>query len=188
LISNGSPEIWVDVDRDLRELREWVFSRIWPSRYLGLEHAFENFRRILQDFQNEFHKYSGKASDIFYTRKFYQIQEWDEEKYERLSNMHEFHVDLIMDLTLELTRAANYICDKVREHIDHSFRLNEGILLVESGPYINEEASWRHHKAIYRGEERTEFPYPGLSEFKKIRNKRDYSFGIGSSEDDPEFL
>ncbi len=186
LVSSGSPELWIDIDKDLKELKDWVFSRIWPLRYPRLENAFVNFRRVLQDLQNEFHKYSEKASDIYYTRKFYQIQEWDEEKYHRLGKKHEFHVDLIMDLTLELTRAGNYICDKVRQYIDPIFRLNEGLLIVESGPYMN--MSWRQHKAIYRGNERIEFPYPGLSEFKKIRKDRDYNFGIGISEDDPEFL
>ena len=185
LVSCDSPEIWIDVDTDLRKLREWIFSRIWPSRYPELEHAFENFRRILQDFQNEFHKHSEKAPDIYYTKKFYQIEEWNDEKYERLRKMYEFHVDLIMDLTLELTRAANYICDKVRQYIDYNFRLNEGIILVESGPYIDKGISWRQHKAIYRDGERTDIPYPGINEFKNIRSKRDYSFGIGSSEHDP---
>lgn len=186
LLAHGRPTIWKDVDKNLRELREWLFSRIWPGRYPDLEDAFENFRRVLQDFQNIFHEYSEEAPDIFYTRKFYQIDEWDEEKYERLGKKYEFHVDLVEDLTLELTRAGNYICDTVRYYIDPVFRLKEGLLIVESGPYM--DVSWRQHKIVYRGEERTRIPYPGLDEFKKIRNNRDYAFGLGTSEDDPKFL
>ena len=186
IFGSGLPTLLKDVDKNLRELREWIFSRIWPSRYSELEDAFENFRRVLQDFQNVFHEYSEETPEIYYTRKFYQISEWNEEKYERLGKRYEFHVDLVEDLMLELTRAANYICGKVRQYIDPIFRLNEGLLIVESGPYM--DMSWRQHKVMYRGEERISIPYPGLDEFKKIRNKRDYSFGIGSNEDDPEFL
>lgn len=186
LLSHGLPKIWKVVDNNLRELREWIFSRIWPARYPELEDAFENFRRVLQDFQNVFHEHSKEAPDLFYTDKFYQINEWNKKEYERLSKMHEFHVDIVMDLMLELTRAANYICDKVREYIDPVFRLDEGLLIVESGPYMSQ--SWRQHKVMYRGEERIRIPYPGIEEFKKIRNNRDYAFGIGTSEDDPQFL
>ena len=186
LLSHGLPKIWKVVDNNLRELREWIFSRIWPARYPELEDAFENFRRVLQDFQNVFHEHSKEAPDLFYTDKFYQINKWNKKEYERLSKMHAFHVDIVMDLMLELTRAANYICDKVREYIDPVFRLNEGLLIIESGPYMSQ--SWRQHKVMYRGEERIRIPYPGLEEFKKIRNNRDYAFGIGKSENDPKFL
>ena len=186
ILGGGQPKLWKDVDKSLSELRDWLFSRIWPSRYTELENAFENFRRVLQDFQNVFHEYSEEASDIYYTRKFYQIREWDEEKYEKLGKIYEFHVDLVEDLMLELTRAANYICDKVRQYIDPIFRLEEGMVLVESGPYM--DMSFRQHKVMYRGGERVNLPYPGLEEFKRIRNQRDYTFGVGSNPDDPEFL
>lgn len=186
IFGGGQPKLWKNVDEDLRELRDWIFSRIWPSRYPELEDAFENFRRILQNFQNVFHEYSAEAPEMFYTRKFYQISEWNEEKYEKLGKRYEFHVDLVEDLMLELTRGTNYICDIVRQYIDPVFRLNEGLILVESGPYM--DMSFRQHKVMYRGEERISILYPGINEFKKIRNKRDYSFGIGSDADDPEFL
>ncbi len=186
LLSHGQPKLPKYIDKDLYRLREWLFSRIWPNRYPELEDAFENFRRVLQDFQNVFHEYSEEAPELYYTKKIYHIDEWDEKKYQKLAKKYEFHVDLVEDLMLELTRAANYICDKVRQYIDPIFRLKEGLVIVESGPYM--DMSWRQHKVMYRGKERTRIPYPGLNEFKKIRNNRDYSFGIGTSEDDPKFL
>ena len=178
--------LWVEVDDSLSSLREWIFSRIWPKRYIEIEDAFENFRRVLQDFQNTFHRYSEKTNDIYWTRKFYQIREWDEEKYESLSREYLFHVKLVEDLILELTRAANFICDKARQFIDPSFRLKEGSLVVESGPYM--DTSWRTHRVEYRGEERVNIPYPGLEQFKKIRERRNISFGVGVDTKDPDFL
>jgi hypothetical protein len=186
LLSHDDPQLWVNLDVDLSYLRQWLFNRIWPKRYTDLEDAFENFRRILQDFQNTFHEYSEKAEGLLWTRKFYQIEEWDEDKYERLSRRYIFHVKLIQDLILELTRAANYICDKIRQFIDPSFRLKEGLIIVESGPYMN--MSWLTHRVEYRGDERSRIPYPGLEEFKRVRQQRDYCFGAGVSIEDPEFL
>lgn len=186
VLGSGQPRLRVDVADSFDALRNWLLSRIWPKRYDDLEYAFENFRRVLQDFQNTFHMHSKKANEIYFTEKFYQIREWNEEKYERLGNMYEFHVDLVMDLMMELTRAANYICDKIRKNINPTFRLKEGAILLVSGPYG--AFSWKTHRVEYRGEERTEIPYPGLESFKKVRAKRDYTFGIGDNAEDPEFL
>lgn len=186
ILGGDHPTLWVDVDDSLSSLREWTFSRMWPKRYPELESAFENFRRVLQDFQNTFHTYSEKTNDTYWTRKFYQIREWDEERYESLSREYIFHVKLVDDLILELTRAANYICDKVRQFIDQSFRLSEGLLLVESGPYM--DMSWRTYRVEYKGEERVRIPYPGLEEFKKIRKERNFCFGVGANTKDPDFL
>jgi len=185
ILGGDDPRLSVDVDKSLLNLREWIFSRIWPKRYPELEDAFENFRRVLQDFQNTFHKYSEESGDSLWTRKFYHIDEWNEKKYERLYREYVFHVKLVEDLLLELTRAANYICDKVRQVIDATFRLKEGILIVESGPYMY--MSWRQHRVEYRGEERVTIPYPGLDQFKRHRVNRDYSFGLGVNIDDPDF-
>ena len=90
------------------------------------------------------------------------------------------------DLFLELTRAANYICDKFREYINPTFRYEDGIIFVESGPYL--DLTWRRHRVEYRENERTDNPYPGLEEFKKVRNDRDFCFGIGINDEDPQFL
>jgi hypothetical protein len=85
----------------------------------------------------------------------------------------------VEDLMLELTRAANYVCDMVREYLFPSFRLKEGVLLVETGPFM--DFKHRIYRAEYRGPEKTEMPYPGLETFKKVRHTRDFSVGYGST-------
>ena len=76
---------------------------------------------------------------------------------------------------MELTRAANYVCDKIRERFFPTFRLKDCVLLVMHGPYM--DMSYRTSRCEYRGEERTDAPYPGLDEFKHLRAKRDHAFG-----------
>lgn len=187
VLGGGQPSILIERDAKLYELRDYLFSRIWPKRYPDLEAAFENFRKVLQDFQNTFHEYSKKVGDYGYeTEKFYQIREWDEERYEILARRFDFHVDLVQDLMLELTRAANYICDKIRKNVLPTYRVAEGLILAESGPHM--DLRFHTYRLEYRGDEREEIPYPGLERFKQIRETRDVHFGIGSSSEDPKFI
>ena len=188
ILGGGQPEMAKVRDQGIEELRTWLFSRIWPKRYSELEAAFENFRRILQDFQETFHEHSkqvGHEGEILLTDKFYHIDRWDPPLYEQLSRKYDFHVALVQDLMLELTRAANYICDYVRQFIDPTFRLREGLILVESGPYM--DMTFKQFRLEYRGEERVMYPYAALEQFKKDRQNRDHHFGKGSDADDPEF-
>lgn len=179
------PSIASVVDADLRSLQEWLFTRVWPHRYPVLESGFTNFRRVLSDFLKVFHLHAEAAADEFYTKKFYHIDEWNPARYEALFRQYIFHVRLVEDLLLELTRSANYICDIARTFVDPTFRSHEGALIVGSGPY--EDMSWRLHRVEYRGEERTDAPYPGLDQFKRIRKTRDLHFGVGTDTSDPEF-
>jgi hypothetical protein len=175
-----APTISVEFDKKLENLQIWLLGRVWPKRYPELEDAFHNFRRILQDFQLTFHEYSEERSDelSLRTRKFYKSDDWlSEEEYSKGIDRYQFHLDLLEDLMLELTRAANYICDLVRKYISPVFRLNEGRVLVRTGlfPDLRE----RTIVAQYQQVECTSQPYPGLQEFLIVRETRDYNFGKG---------
>ncbi len=98
-----------------------------------------------------------------------------------LGEKYDYHVSLVEDLMLELTRAANYLCDQIRNGLFHSFRLNEGVLLVTSGPHS--DLSFKTYRVEYRKNELAEILYPGLKKFMTIRNSRDIHFGEGYSED-----
>ena len=179
VLGGGQPNIRTEVFRDLEELRTWLLKRVWPRRYPALESAFENFRRILQDFHERFRMHAeavGTNNEWLMTRKFYNINEWDEERYARLAKEYDFHVDLVEDLQLELTRAANLIADRVRQHLTLSYRLAKGHLLVEYGP--TEKFSFHQVVVQYQPEERErQFPYPGLQAFLAERAQRDLHFG-----------
>ncbi len=175
----GYPRIGTDIHAKLDGIRDWLLSRVWPKRYPEIESSFQNFRLVLQDFLTVFAAHSeAHGPDMLATKKFYQIREWNPEEYERLSRLHEFHIHLVQDLMLELTRAANYICDRVRERFFPTFRLHEGILLVTDGPYM--DMTYRTRRCEYRGQERTERPYSGLAAFKSVREHRDHRFGHGT--------
>lgn len=67
--------------------------------------------------------------------------------------------------------------DLVRKHLNPAYRLKEGVLVAQSGIYM--DLTTRSHRVEYRPEERTGHPYPGLKQFKKIRESRDFNFGSG---------
>lgn len=186
VLSAGEPELPIETDQKLQELKVWLLSRVWPKRYPALDKAFENFSSVLCDFLYVFHKHSFEVNEMFFcTKKFYKIHEWDEKRYNLLLKEYNFHVYLVEDLCLELTRAANYLCDKVREFIDPFFRLTEGVILIEGGPYIN--LSYKYYRVEYRDAERMDIPYLGLQQFKIDRESRDIHFGVGKDINDPKF-
>lgn len=182
------PQMTVAMDHQLEELRRWLLGRIWPGRYPRIERAFTNFRLVLQDLQNTFRSHAEKPTpdnEWLMTVKFYQIREYDKERYEKLSKAYSCHVALVDDLMLELTRAANLICDEVRACLMPTFRLDEGLVMVESGPHLP-DGRWRTFAVHYEAEERERdpFPYPGLEAFKQVRFTRDRWFGDPANSSD----
>ncbi len=181
LASSGQPMLWKHQYEPLVEVTRWLFGRVWPGRYPELEAAFENFNLVLSDLLMTFQSHIEDRGERLRTEKFYRHAR-DRETEDILSREFDFHVDLVEDLTLELTRAANFVCDRVRDYLDPTFRMEEGIVLTQSGPYLD---GWRYHRVQYRGAERTLQPYPGLEKFKIERGTRDMNFGEGTSIDDP---
>ncbi len=179
LLSGGQPHTSVERFDRLRVLNKYIYARIWPNRYPDLRSAFENFRHVLNDLLQVFSRFAEVVAgeDPWYsTKKIYHQAESDEE-YEALLRKFEYHVDLVEDLVLELTRAGNHTCDMVRAALSSAFRLEEGVLLVTSGPHL--DLSFKTRRVEYHDEERV---YPGLGEFMKIRETRTEHFGAGVDE------
>lgn len=185
LLSFGQPSMLLEVDTDLEELRTWLLNRIWPDRYPELNRSFHNFRMVLQDFHNLFRKHAEpRGDDTLITKKFYHIDQWDPELYAQLANEFDFHVALVQDLTLELTRAANLVCHRVRQFIMRSYRMDDGHLFVTSGPYM--DLSWRKNVVLYSDEElKKEYSYTGLKGFMADRADRDFRYGEGVRDINP---
>lgn len=89
----------------------------------------------------------------------------DPEGLKQLHEEYEFHVALVEDLMFELTRAGNFVLDKIRDNIARNYGLRKSALLVESGPFM--DLTYHTYRVEYRGEERTLIPYPILHGFKK---------------------
>ena len=183
--ANDIPRIAFSVDQDMEKLRYYLFNRVWPGRYKRLEEAFENFRRVLADLQEVFREHAVKSGDIITTERFYKIREWDEKRYYDLLNQYRYHVFLVEDLALELTRAANFLAKCVRNDLIPRYRLHQGAFVVTAGPFM--DLSLRTYKPQYNADEEAKtFPYPGLSKFRTERQNRDHSYDFRESYRDSE--
>ena len=124
----------------------------------------------------------GYAIEKFY-KKFYADEYFgkeDQREVERKAlKLYTYHVSLIEDLILELTRAANFICDEIRKCIFKGFRIEEGALLVTRGDLFGS----RTFRVEYTKQELIEIPYKGLRNFMEIRKSRDIHIGEGVEED-----
>lgn len=180
LITSGQPSLSTEMKVAIEQIGPWLLSRIWPGRYSRLESALSNFRDVAQDLLNVFLEHAVQRGAEWKTEKFYRIDEWNEDLYNRQSKRFDAHVNLVEDLALELTRAANFVCDSVRTELIHSYRLKEGALMIQSGP----DTSFMFHtyRVEYRGQERIQSLYQGLEEFKKARFTRDFHFGEANDE------
>jgi hypothetical protein len=175
----ADPGISTSLLQDLIEVPRWILSRVWPESYPELRAAFQNFQMVVSDLTNEFQKHMETINPEYrFTKKFYKTEHYSEDVYHRLGRMYDFHVDLVEDLAYEMTRAANFVCDRVRGTLDSSFRIEEGVLLVTLGMDINLKEVTR--RVEYRGSERVDRPYPGLTEFLAMRETRDYHQGSGT--------
>lgn len=187
LLSFGQPSIQYVKLLELKEIPNYVVSRFWPNKYDELEAAIFNLKNILNDLLKVFDEYAETEAEItsdeeeykiIHTRKFYQIDRWDTKLYHKLLDQYEYHVDLVQDLVLELTRGANFTIEKTRKYINPKYRENEGKLLITSGPSM--DSGWRTFKVEYKPEEKKDIkPYHGLKSFMSERETRDSNFGEG---------
>ena len=182
----GQPRMSNDLSDRLLDARSWLLSRVWPRRYLSLEAAFENFRLVLEDFHRLFLHHAEPCGDTLLTKKFYQIKEWDKELNQLLFQKYEYHVHLVGDLVLELTRAANLICDEIRKNLMYGYLREEGRLMVESGPDIVESGPHGPDVIVKKfvvqyskNETKNGLLYSDLEKFRKNRSTRDFHFGSG---------
>lgn len=173
---------------NLKALPDYIVSRVWSHRYPVLEAALINFKNVVNDLMKVYYEYPEEKSDGYRIKRFYKEynyqrcarngEEYSAEEEHLAVQKYHYHVALIEDLVLELTRAANYVCDKIREYLFEGFRLDEGVLLITRGGF----EGYKRYRVEYRGDERTEVPYQGLRHFMEQRATRDLHIGEGVDE------
>ena len=174
----------------LEKLPSFIVTRFWPNRYVEIENAVFNLKAVLNDFLKVFHEHIAPQSlelkpnedpdtKSVYTETFYKLVFHEDVKvYDRLVEEYEYHVALVNDLGLELTRAGNLLIEKIRKYISPMYRDREGKLLITTGPTM--DFSYQSYKVEYKTEEKImQYQYPGLKLFMTDRESRDLNFGKG---------
>ena len=174
VISFGQPRINREKFETLHNVGVWLLGRHWPENYPEVRRSLKNFADVANDFRAVFARYSEPfGEDTLITRKFYRISEWDEARYAKLARQYEDHVAVVENYALELTRAANFVIKQVRNSIDPAYRSDEGVALIDSGPY--EDLSIRTHRVEYDGLEEKVL-YPGLEQFDTVMSERSFHY------------
>ncbi len=187
LLSHGHPSLPVWKLEALEWLRAWLFKRVWPRRYPRLEAALENFRLVLVDLTNWMQKVGeevgvGDTKTIWVEKIYKRARGVDRLEERRLEDEYDFNVGVAEDLALELTRAANLVCDEVRRDLMPDYRLKEGLVVITSGPFA--DLTWTTYKPQYAMGTTPDGAYPGLTAFLADREDRDISAGYGVSAED----
>jgi hypothetical protein len=180
IFSSGQPSMSKKMDAKLEEVRTWLLNRIWPHRYPALEKVFMEFRWVLEDFHMLFREHTEEWGNWLTTEKFYKRVEerlpFDLGLLHFLERKYDYHVYLVEDLGLELTRVANRVCDEVRANLDPTFMLEEGRLMIREG--MGMDLKYTTYVVEYQTGEK----YPGVDVFKEERKTRDHCFGRDDKE------
>lgn len=160
----------------LQEVGVWLNGRVYPQTHSRLRRAFDTFQAVSIDFYDVFSLHADQnqlpAEDPWVvTLKFYKNRYPNPNYSQDLERFTE-HVNLVCDLAMELTRAANWICDQVRDGLDPTFFLDIGALQVEGGPYSDGRTRWWRPE-YSTAEREMASPYASLETFKKQRYERD---------------
>jgi hypothetical protein len=160
-------------------VREWLLTRVWPRTLPALEEAFVNYRLVSEDLEAVATRYATRRGGLLLVDRVYQEVSGpraEPDNLRFLEERSEYYQDLAADLTVELTRAVNLVCDRVREHLWANYRLEEGYATVGLGL----DASLRSMtlRPLYPPDA-AGIPYPGLKRFVSERAQRDWARGEG---------
>lgn len=155
---------------DLHGFSAWMMGRIFPAGQPKLRVALDVIHRVTVDLLDTFNQHAelvqpGADNSWVRVHRWYSAGGFNP-NYDRDLQAYSEHVNLLANLALELTRASEWFCEIVREELDPNFRLMEGALLLEVGPYADGDT--RIVRPSYSVEDVTEDqpPYVDIHSFR----------------------
>ena len=154
----------------------YVRSRPKHKEYTSWDSLIQNLGLLISDFKKVFACHIANVSPDAYTvERFYKIGPMGQPfnpNYEQDLKAYEEHVYLISDLLFELARLGNLILTRIRA-IHPEYKRELGIL------YIDDRVDTPD--LVYREEEISDSPYPGIKDFISIRLSREKHYGTSGT-------
>jgi pimeloyl-ACP methyl ester carboxylesterase len=127
--------------RELHDFSAWLLGRNLPAGQPELRLALDTVQNVLVDLLDTFNRHTD-AVNVNGEESWVRVHKWYSaggfnQHYDRDLRAYSKHVNLLFNLTLELTRATQWFCDVVRRDLDPSFLFKEGALLLEAGPFAD---------------------------------------------------
>ncbi|MFD6564590.1 HNH endonuclease signature motif containing protein [Micromonospora profundi] len=158
----------------LRKLAEWLLGRYWPEAYPGTKKSMANFLNVLADFNRYVSDIGhGKGDELIVRQYQHEVEGWDPPLYRQALKRFDEESRSVAELVVELSRAANFVCDEVRTEVNDQFRLTQGKILIQ----VQSGLGTKTLAPEYSLEEReAPNPYPGIAAFAEARASRDFYF------------
>lgn len=167
-----SKRIWDSMDRAISYTR----SRPKHKEYTSWDSLIQNLGLLLSDFKMVFASHSDDMGPDAYTvERFYKVGpkgQYFNPNYDVDLRAYEEHVYLISDLLFELARLGNLILTRIRA-IHPEYKRELGIL------YIDDRVNTPD--LVYRKEEISDSPYPGIKDFISVRLSREKHYGTSGT-------
>lgn len=117
---------------------EWLLAQDWPAEFPRVGEAFQRFRQVLRvlvehiatDFELK------PDTDRWELDRSHKRIPWNPPLYAELIERYRLNCMITWFLTVELTRAANWIIKAVRTDLDPLYRFDAGMILMREGDGI----------------------------------------------------
>ncbi len=164
----GDTVLKKDILDNLELVVDYIKSRPKHNEYSLWDSLMHNLGLLVSDFNYVFMQHAvqygerGYCVDRFYRyTRAYSDNQVDLEAYTQ-------HVWLVSDMLFELARLCNLIIGKIREQYPE-YKKELGLLQIDK--------KFSTPNLVYRDEEISNAPYPGLGEFIKVRLTRETHYG-----------
>lgn len=158
----GTSKISADTYHNLEELRDFMLRISYHKGYEEYDHILKNLGQFMTDYLDLCEQHIIPFGNNVYTVERFYKKIPNNPNYDELLNEFKEYCLLLCDMTMELTRLLNFLLEKIREK-KPEFHIEDGILMIDS---------LERSSVVYRQDEKTDFPYPGLSQFVRLRSAR----------------
>ncbi|WP_157210300.1 esterase/lipase family protein [Nocardioides aequoreus] len=167
---------------DLHGFSAWLLGRIFPVGHPEIRRSLESMGRVVVDLLNTFNDNHTEVADPESENPYIRVAPWYKTggfNPNYGDDLADFlaHVNLLANLTFEMTRIANWFSDLVRAEIDPHFHVREGVLLLEVGPVAH--GGTEIERPIFEPGEvgPDELPYSDIETFRATSRFRTASEG-----------
>lgn len=170
----GYTYIGADIYASLCQVPNYIMSRPKHKDYVSWDALMRNLGLLVDDFTMVFSEHFEKLGDDRYTVERFYKRHMNNPNYEEDLAAYNEHVWLVSDMLLELARLVNLILCRIRE-IYPVYKKEIGILHIDN--------RFDAPDLVYRDNEVSDAPYPGLKEYIRVRLTREKHLGTNPNID-----
>jgi hypothetical protein len=164
---------WFDA---LSEINIYLFKRFRSIQHATIEKEIDNFQQILGDFLSVYSRHIeyNEHTQTFRVDRFYKINEWNPSLYAKLGEEFDNHINLVENLSFELTRAGNRLIDKIRAKLIPELLDDFGYLAIYRTNVVTEDGNSIQDRLYIPRYTQEQQKYKNLEDFIKNIKTRDF--------------